>query len=251
MKLLLTGLSGTLAPKLLPAAAAAGHEVVGWHRDAVALEDAAAVEAHLHSLRPQAIAHLALGPVAWAQHLASHAAAHDLPLVVTSSAMVFEPDGPHRPHDPPTAHDGYGRYKAEVESAVLAACPSACIARLGWQIHADGQGNNMVAHLDRMQAQHGRIDASRLWRPACSFMDDSAHALLALLAERAHGVVHLDSNAQEGHRFDAIVRALAAHCGRAHWHVHADESYRHDQRLIGNESRMPTLSLRLPGLAQD
>jgi dTDP-4-dehydrorhamnose reductase len=248
MRLLVTGLSGTLAPKLARAAAAAGHDVFGWGRDAVDLNDFGAVDTHVQGCKPQAIAHLALGPVAWAERLALHAAASDVPLIVASTAMVFEPDGPHHPDDRPATSDSYGRYKIEVERVVRDACPSACVARLGWQIHGDAQGNNMLAHLDRMQAQHGHIDASRLWRPACSFMDDTARALLTLLDERASGIVHLDSNARDARTFDEIARALAIVCGRTHWRVRADESYRHDQRLLGHEARMPALAERLVGL---
>jgi dTDP-4-dehydrorhamnose reductase len=250
MRLLLTGLSGTLAPKLAQAAVACGHDVLGWARDAVDLNDAAAVDAYVQGCKPQAIAHLALGPVAWAKRLALHAAAHQIPLLVTSSAMVFERDGPHHTDDQPAASDGYGRCKIEVEEAVRAACPRVCVARLGWQIHGDAQGNNMLAHLDRMHAQQGHIGASRLWRPACSFMDDTADALLTLLCEQASGVVHLDSNARDGHAFDEIVRALAVFYGRTHWRVRPDQSYRHDQRLLGGEARMPGLRKRLANLGK-
>jgi dTDP-4-dehydrorhamnose reductase len=79
-------------------------------------------------------------------------------------------------------------------------------------------------------------------------MDDTARALLALIESRAGGVVHLDSNAHEGHDFHAIVRALAARFERAHWQVEADDGYTHDQRLVGDEARMPPLATRLPRL---
>ena len=55
--------------------------------------------------------------------IARLAAATDLPFLFTSTAMVFdhEPDGPHRPADPRTARDDYGRMKIASEDAVLAA----------------------------------------------------------------------------------------------------------------------------------
>lgn len=251
MKLLITGLSGTLAPKLAVAARRAGHEVLGWDHRAVAPDDAASGAALLQVLRPDAIAHLALGPVGWAARLAAHAAAEDLPLLFTSTAMVFhhEPDGPHQPGDPRTARDDYGRSKIACEDAVLAAHRGACVARLGWQIDADARGNNMLAQLDQGQARDGRIGASRLWRPACSFMDDSADALLGLLVRREAGVRHLDSNAVAGHSFDAIVRALAERFGRTGWRLDVNDDYAHDQRLQGHEALLPPLAARLPSLA--
>jgi hypothetical protein len=123
------------------------------------------------------------------------------------------------------------------------------VARLGWQIDAGARGNNMLAQLDDWQATDGRIRASRLWRPACSFMDDAAAALLGLLTRREAGVRHLDSNAGAGHAFDSIVRALAERFGRAQWLVDANTEYVHDQRLVGHESLMPPLDRRLPTLA--
>jgi dTDP-4-dehydrorhamnose reductase len=250
MRVLITGLSGTLAPKLAAAARHAGHEVIGWDHHALSPEDTDGGDAWLQAQQPQAVAHLALGPVSWAARLAAHAAAHDLPFVFTSTAMVFRhvPDGPHRAGDARTAQDDYGRYKIACEDAVRAAEPGACIARLGWQIDADARGNNMLAQLDQRHAREGRIGASRRWRPACSFMDDAARALLALIESHAGGVVHLDSNACEGHDFHAIVHALAARFGRARWQVRADDDYTHDQRLVGDEARMPPLSARLPDL---
>lgn len=247
MKLLITGLGGTLAPHLARGALAAGHEVVGWDRAASPPDDASAVASWLDRTQPDAIAHLAMGAPAWAAQLAAHAAAHGRPFVFTSSAMVFhhEPDGPHTNVDVPNARDDYGRYKIACEDAVRGAHPQATLARIGWQIDADARGNNMLAQLDAWQARDGRIAASRRWRPACSFMADTAAALLALVESPRAGVVHLDSNAREGHAFDAIVAALARRFRPGQWVVAADDGHVHDQRLQGDEALMPALSERL------
>src|SRR5262245_29362856 len=112
MRLLVTGLSGTLAPHLVAAARRAGHEVVGWDRHTLPVDDAIATARWLDDeARPDAIAHLALGPVDWAARLALHAASRGWPLLFTSTAMVFhhEPDGPHAPGDERSARDDYGR----------------------------------------------------------------------------------------------------------------------------------------------
>ena len=251
MKLLITGLGGTLAPKLADAARAAGHEVLGWDRQAVDPQDAAGAERWLTEAAPDAIAHLAMGEAAWAALLAGHAAQRGLPMVFTSTAMVFDqvPDGPHGPHDERTAKDDYGRYKIACEDAVRAAHPGASVARIGWQIDPTVTGNNMLMALDDWQRRDGKVAASRAWRPACSFMTDTAAALMRLLEEPAPpGLVHLDSNADEGHSFDRIVAALRERFERLHWQLAVHEDYRHDQRLRGGAERMPGLAERLPAL---
>lgn len=252
MRVLVTGLGGTLAPHLAHALRRLGHEACAWDRAAAPPDDSSACRAMLERLDPGAIAHLALGPEAWAGTLAAHAAARSLPMLFTSTAMVFhhDPDGPHRPHDARTARDDYGRYKIRCEDAVRAACPGACVARIGWQIDDAAHGNNMLAALDEWQRREGRVAASRAWRPACSFMDDTAAALARLLFEASGDTVHLDSNAAEAHSFDRIARALGERCGR-NWRVEATEHYRHDQRLVAPPAqrvRLPELSARLPAL---
>lgn len=243
MKLLVTGLNGTLAPRLVEAARAAGHEVVGWDRAAVDPEDEAAAARWLDALRPDAIAHLGTGSARLAGWLAGRCER----FVFTSTAMVFDhdPDGPHDVADARTAQDDYGRYKIACEDAIRAASASAAIARIGWQIDSQRPGNNMLMALDDWQRRDGRVAASRAWTPACSFMQDSAAALLSLLEQPRAGVHHLDSNAACAWRFDALARALAQ-AFRRDWRVEDHEDYRHDQRLVGGALQLPPLSERLP-----
>jgi dTDP-4-dehydrorhamnose reductase len=173
------------------------------------------------------------------------AAQGDRPFVFTSTAMVFDGGGPHRPADARDARDDYGRGKIRCEDAVRQAHPFASVARLGWQIDLARGGNTMLATLDRWQQEQGVVEASRRWRPACSFIDDTVAVLAQLLQEPLPGVLHLDSNAQEGWRFDQIARALALAAGRSHWQVRAVDGYRHDQRLLGGPLHLPPLSQRL------
>jgi dTDP-4-dehydrorhamnose reductase len=250
MRLLLTGLNGTLAPRLAAHAGARGWEVLGWNRQQIPPEDEAAAAAWLAAQRVDAIAHLAFGAESWAAQLAAYAAARGLPFLFTSTAMVFDhkPDGPHRPGDPRTAQDDYGRYKIRCEDAVRAHHRAACIARLGWQIDPAARGNNMVAALDAQQARELRIRASTRWTPACSFIEDTVAALLRLLEAPPGATVHLDSNAREGHSFADLVRALRRALGRQQWVVEPTADYVHDQRLLDAEERLPGLAARLPEL---
>ena len=247
MRILITGLKGTLAPHLAAQAEQAGWQVLGWPRELVDPADAVAAERFLQETRPDAIAHLAMGAESWAAQLAGHARMAQIPFLFTSSAMVFhhEPQGPHRLEDAPGAQDDYGRYKLRSEAAIWQANAAASIARIGWQIDPEARGNNMLAALDGWQAEQGKVEASRLWIPACSFMDDTAAALWRLLREGARGLYHLDSNSEQAWRFDELVLALARRFERA-WQIEVTESYRHDQRLLGHEALLPPLGARLP-----
>lgn len=250
MKLLITGLNGTLAPHVAGAAAAQGIRVVGWDRGAVAPELATDARAWLELQKPDLIAHLAVGSVAWARLLALYAAERSVPLLFTSSAMVFHhvPDGPHRVGDERNAQDPYGQYKRECEDAISSSCPDARIVRIGWQIDPQQPGNNMLRALDQWQTAKGCVSASRAWKPACSFMEDTAAALIHLLQAPVPGVTHIDSNADEGHDFASIARALRQVYGREDWDVRPTEDYLHDQRLAGGAAFVPPLSSRLPPL---
>lgn len=242
MKILITGLNGTLAPRLAEAARAGGHSVIGWDRRAVDPDDEPLSAAWLAAQRVDAVAHLGMGSARFAGWLASRCAN----FLFTSTAMVFDhqPDGPHDVADERTAKDDYGRYKIACEDAVLLAGGTPVIARIGWQIDPTRPGNNMLMALDGWQQRDGRVAASRAWTPACSFMTDTAAALLGLIERPLAGVHHLDSNAAEAWRFDELARALAREQGRD-WRVEAHDDYRHDQRLVGGPSGLPPLSARL------
>jgi dTDP-4-dehydrorhamnose reductase len=252
MRILITGLNGTLAPHLARIAREHAHEVIGWDRGAVSPDDAAAGETFLHNAQPDAIAHLGFGAEAWAARLAAWASTNNAAFVFTSTAMVFDhvPDGPHRVNDERTAKDDYGRYKIRCEDAIRAVNPAACIARIGWQIDIDDEGqakgNNMIASLDAEQARDGRIRASTRWRPACSFMSDTAVALLQLIEQKLTGTFHLDSNAADALDFHSIVHALRLRFARDSWRIEANEEYVHDQRLLPADDAV----VRLPPLRQ-
>jgi dTDP-4-dehydrorhamnose reductase len=250
VRLLITGLNGTLAPLLAALARERGHAVTGWDRAQVPPDDSERAIAWLEQAAPDAVLHLATGSAAWAGLLAGWAASRGRPLVFTSTAMVFHhaPDGPHRPADARTAQDDYGRSKIACEDAVLAAHAGASVARIGWQIDPAQPGNNMLLALDRWQQEQGEVASSRAWRPACSFMADTALALLALAEQPQPGVLHLDSNAAAGHSFHRIVASLALQFGRAHWRLRVHEDYQHDQRLVGGRVQLPPLAARLPQL---
>jgi dTDP-4-dehydrorhamnose reductase len=245
---LVTGLTGTLAPVVADALRARGRNVAGWDRRRVPPEDKAACVAQLERLRPAAVFHLSLGSETWAALLAGWCARNEVPFVFTSTAMVFdqEPDGPHRIDDLRNAKDDYGRYKIRCEDAIAEASDRAIVARIGWQIGAKRGGNNMLEALWRMAETEGVIHASIAWRPACSFMNDTAEGLLRLVEAGRPGVYHLDSNARDGLTFYAVAQRLRERHG-ADWLIDAAADYAHDQRLLDDTLRLPDLAERLPG----
>lgn len=248
MKLLLTGVRGTVAPWVAKEAELRGWEVVAWNRDVVDPADEPSSTAFLRAEAPDAIVHLAMGSEQWAGALAGFSSLRGIAMLFVSTAMVFDASqgGPHSPADRRGARDDYGQYKIRCEDAVMAANPLATIARIGWQISLEPVGNNMLRHLDEQNARGGHIKASAAWLPACSFMTDTAAALCDLVAEQRVGPVHLDSNAQDAWAFDELVRRLAAKYDRR-WVIEVTQDYVHDQRLV-NElggSRLPPLHQHL------
>ena len=96
-------------------------------------------------------------------------------------------------------------------------------------------------------AEHkGVIRASSVWLPACSFMHDTAAALMELMRMGEPGVFHADSNVADALDFCTIAHRLDA-LHRAGWQIEATDDYRHDQRLIDVRLTLPPLSDRLPG----
>lgn len=253
MKWLITGLNGTLAPVLARHAEGLGVDVLAWDRNRLPPDGVTAADAWLQCERPDAIAHLGMGSVEWAERLARYAAAHGKPFVFTSTAMVFHhvPNGPHAVDDARNAQDSYGRYKRDCEDAVLTAHPEGSVVRLGWQIDPLQAGNNMLMALDQWQATQGRVSASQAWKPACSFMIDTAAVLARLLLHPLPGVSHVDSNAEEGHDFAQIAQALKVTFNRKAWDIHVHDDYAHDQRLLGGGTLVPPLSARLASLRPD
>jgi dTDP-4-dehydrorhamnose reductase len=240
MRLLLTGSRGTVGSAVRTAAAERGIEVVPWLREEADPDHPGPM---LARTRPDAILHLAMGAPRWAAAMARHAAERAVPFVFTSTASVFAPPGPHRIDGPRTAPDDYGRYKIACEDAVRQASGAATIVRLGYQIDLVRPGNNLGAHL-RSAAQAGPVRASAGWIPATSMLDDTAAALLDLLAAPRPGTHHLDANHVEAWTYPQIVAAVSRALD-AQWAVEVTGDRVDDQRLLDSLPIAP-LSARLP-----
>ena len=260
MKILVTGARGTVGSAVTEQARRAGHDVVAWDRERAAPDDADACARLLAGVKPDALFHLAvpsrgtgradegwLVNVDWSERLARLAAAAGIRYVFTSTVMVFTDHarGPFTTDSEPDAKDGYGGEKREAEGRVRAANPDAVIARLGWQIgHAAGS-NNMIDHLERQMREQGEIRASSRWLPACSFVDDTADALLRLSG--LAGDLYLLSANERWNYFEIVAALNTLHGGR--WKVTPTEDFTYDQRMLDPRPGIPSLATRMPGLA--
>lgn len=262
MKALLTGASGTVGSALAAHLRAQGHEAVAWDRAAAPPDEYAAMERYARDVAPDVVYHLAIASqptgregeaalvnVHWPSELAWLTRALGVRFVFTSSVMVFSDDarGPFTPASAPDALEGYGAQKREAETRVAAQNPEARIVRLGWQIGtdpADG-GNHMAAWLARQVNEHGHVEASTRWLPACSFLADTAGALERAATARA-GLYLVDSN--DGWSFYDVACALAARLEQP-WRVVPTAAFVFDQRMQDGRLGTPRLSDRLPALA--
>lgn len=260
MKILVTGLGGTVGRALAAELWAGGHAVIGWDRAAVPIDRYAAMDAFVAATAPDAIVNLAIAsrPTGrdreswlvnhdWPSELAWICRQRELRFVHASTAMVFSAAavGPFTVDSVPDASEGYGLEKRLAEARVFHQNPRAIVVRLGWQIGDAAGSNNMIDYLDRQARERGRVAASARWRPACSFLPDTAAALARLLTA-APGIYQIDGN--ERHTMLDIARALSAlHGGR--WEIEPAEEPAQDQRLIDPRPGVAPIARRLPALA--
>ncbi|WP_428263343.1 sugar nucleotide-binding protein [Haliangium sp.] len=260
MKALITGARGTVGRALTRQLEAGGHEVVVWDRARVPIDDYHVMEAFVRQVAPDVVYHLAIASqpsgregeswlvnYEWASELAWITRVLAVPLVFTSTAMVFSnhAQGPFTRDSVPDAQEGYGYEKRRAEERVRHQNPDARIVRLGWQIGDAPGSNNMIDYFDRQVREHGVVRASTRWYPATSFLADTADALAGLTV-RPPGLYMLDSN--RAWTFYDIACALSRKHQNA-WRVEPSQDFVYDQRMRDDQVVMPSLAERLPGLA--
>jgi dTDP-4-dehydrorhamnose reductase len=238
-KVLLTGMNGTVAPAVAEELRARGNEVVAWDRSAVSPDDRGAIERFIRQTKPSVLVHCAMGSAQWAEDMARICAEDGGTFLYVSSASVYgtQQQGPFTIDDVPEPSDDYGRYKLECEQRVRAVNAESRIVRIGWQIALRPGGNNMVEHLIRRQAEDGHIAASTDWFPACSFLDDTARALVDVL-NLPPRLYLLDGN--PGWSFAKIANALKAAMGGP-WDVRESKGFRWNNRMMDN--KLPSFKL--------
>lgn len=245
-RLLITGLHGTLAPVVAELATGQGYDVIAWPRHVVPPDDLHEGGLFLSRMDLCGIVHLAYGSENWAGLLSRFAGENRIPMVFSSTAMVFSNrrNGPYTIDDVTDSNESYGQYKIRCEQAVRGANSKSCVLRLGWQINENGIGNNMVHHLDEEQKRNGHVSCSELWIPACSYMEDTASVIMRCIGERWYGLFHVDSNVDDSYSYARIVRMLKKKLHRD-WRIEICNDYIHDQRLKDRYLPVPALSRHL------
>lgn len=243
MRAIVTGMNGTVAPALARRLRADGHEVVAWDRTVVPPDDPNAVHAFVRQTAPDWLLHVATGPAEWAEALAREAAAVGAALLFTSTVSVFgaAQRGPFAPDDAPAPDDDYGRYKLDAERRVTAAHPDAVVARLAWQI-GDAPGSNTLTDFLHRASLRGPVEASTRWTPALAWLDDTADAVAALMADAPPGLYHLDGN--PGLSFYDVATRLRTAVG-ADWEVVPVDDPARDNRMTDPRIAVRPITERL------
>lgn len=263
MKVLVTGLRGTVGRALEAQLRGDGHQVLGWDRAAVPIDRYEAMDRFVAGSGADAVVSLAIASQPTGRDREAWLVNHDWPselawicrqrrlrFVHTSTVMVFSQAaaGPFTLASVPDAAEGYGHEKRIAEARVFHQYPEAIVVRLGWQIGDAPGSNNMIDYLDRQARAHGeiaQIAASTRWLPACSFLPDTAAALARALTAPP-GLYQLDSN--ERHTMFEIASALSAHHG-GRWRIIPATEPAQDSRMIDPRLGIPPLTHRLPALA--
>jgi dTDP-4-dehydrorhamnose reductase len=219
MRILVTGATGYLGSTLVPVARAAGHDVIAaGHAQTADLQldvrDAAAVDAAVRDVAPEAIIHTAYvqdGPEAWTVNVEGSAnlarAARACRLIHLSTDVVF--DGLlHRAYteeDTPRPVTAYGETKAVAEREVAAAHPGVVIVRTSL-IYG---GATLSKHEEvALAAADGESDGAfftdELRTPI--HVGDLAAALLELVATDVAGPLHVaGADTVSRHEFAVLV----------------------------------------------
>lgn len=253
VRALITGAGGTVGSALAAEIDRLGGQAVGWDRGVAAPD--ADPRPHLASVRPDAVFLLAVAStpspigrdvveVAWPVAIALAGAELGVPVVFASTVMVYgKGDGPFTVGSPVAPLDSETVSKVEAEDGVIEA--GGRVVRLGWQIGTRPGGNHMVDHLHVVASgSGGRVIAGRRWLPACSFLADTAAALVAAAGMPSDRYL-ADGNDRWSHA--EIVAALAGALDTG-WEVVPDDSYVQDQRMFDPRLSVRTLDRRLPAL---
>lgn len=206
MRIWVNGASGSLGRAIV----ACG--VPGWTRAALDVTDRAAVDRALEAARPDAVIYCAAisevdrcesDPAGRAVNTdAAIAWARRVPTWYISTNYVFGGPGPHRPDEPTTPVNAYGRLKAEAEEGVLAA--GGHVVRVGWLYGEGGKGFGATLAA-RLRA--GPVRALRGWPVQPTDVRDLAPAILGL----PRGITHLIGRQET--TWEEVARAVAARLG--------------------------------------
>ncbi|MCR3905773.1 MAG: sugar nucleotide-binding protein [Tenericutes bacterium] len=179
MKVMITGLNGTVAPEVAKYFFSKGAEIIQYKRDEVTVENEMAIHSFLLEHKPDYFLHFAMGSPEWAGLLAKLTKELNIQFAYISTVSVYsgKQTAPITIDHQPDAEDEYGAYKIVSEKKVLKNNPNSFILRIGWQIGTRPGSNNMIDFLYKQMEAHQVIKASTKWYPSCSFMEDTSAAI--------------------------------------------------------------------------
>ena len=261
MKALVTGAGGALGRELVHHLKKVDAEVITWNPQRLPPNQWQAATTFLDEIMPDVVYHLASPPVEvdygaeteflyvnWSARLAEWCRLRSVVFVVTSTVLVFSrrARGPFGLNIEADAEEGLGFLKRQAEQAVLRVNPDATVVRLGWQIANEPDYDNLEDFFGKTMTQDRVVRASRRWLPSCSFIDETARAVLALgLGDP--GLHHFNAN-QRWSSFD-IAQALNLRHGER-WQVIANDDVTGDQRMLDPRLRPSPLEESLPELLE-
>ncbi|MBP3965028.1 sugar nucleotide-binding protein [Paenibacillus lignilyticus] len=196
MKAMITGNNGAVAPYVNRELKSRSMDVTVWKRELVGIDNEEEVYRFIEETNPDIFFHIATGPIEWLEYIAKATKKLGIKLVFTSTVSVFSEDktGPYTPESIPDAENSYGVYKIQCEKLLKEFYPEAYILRLGWQIGSETGSNNMFDFLCRGQQDNGCIEASSQWYPSCSFLEDTAAAIVDIALNYESNTYLLNSN---------------------------------------------------------
>jgi dTDP-4-dehydrorhamnose reductase len=260
MKAIITGANGTVGRAMTAYLTSQGGQAIAWNRSQTPIDQYQPMFDFVRTHQPDTIFHFAIPSVGttrdnegwwvhqhWTSELAWICRELNIRFVFSSTVMVYTnaAKGPFTVETRPDATEGYGYDKLSAEQRAIAQNPATIVARLGWQIGSQPHGNNMLDFFRRNMEAHGEVTASRHWLPACSFVIDTASALVTL-AEAADPGVYLVSSNREW-TFYQLAVALSQQNGGV-WKIRPTDDFVYDQRMIDDRVVIPRLETRLPEL---
>ena len=240
MKVIITGMNGTVAPALYEELLKHDMDVIIWDRNEVSIDSEEAVYDFIKEVKPDLFFHIATGPVKWLEYIAKSTEKLGVKLLFTSSVSVFSEKGtgPYDTTSVPNAEEDYGLYKIEGENIVRTYNPNSVIIRLGWQIGSSTGSNNMFDFLVKAQEENGYIEASSKWYPSCSFLEETAKTLVQAALTYEPGTYLANSNSK--FTFYEIVNHLKEK-HQAQWVVREITTFIRDDRMYDDRVNIKQL----------
>jgi dTDP-4-dehydrorhamnose reductase len=195
MKILMTGLHGTVAPVVATYLSIHSHIVIPFDRDLIDTENKEKVTSFIKEVSPDFIFHLGMSSIEFTKLLVETSKRLGIIFLFTSTVMVFDGNeiGPYETNVIPKPKSEYGMYKYQCEKAILEIDKDAYIIRLGWQIGDHTSGNQMISHLKKEYLEKGYNEASKDVFLACSFITESAKAILDIIHMKPD-IYHIDQS---------------------------------------------------------